>query len=122
MTSYSLKTDVNVSTECKKQIKLEKIIFFVGILEVTDEKSQIRIRKTSIRIQGSRSIPDQNVTDPLHWLQRIWNTASGYLLYALTGRRGGTSPLDSRALAAGLQRIQDTLQGHKATLDSLLAG
>jgi hypothetical protein len=32
------------------------------------------------------------------------------------------SPLDSRALAAGLQRIQDTLQGHKATMDSLLAG
>jgi hypothetical protein len=32
------------------------------------------------------------------------------------------SPPDSRALAAGLQRIQDTLQGHKATMDSLLAG
>jgi hypothetical protein len=50
-----LKTDVNVSTEGKKQNKLEKVIFFVGILEVTDEKSQIRIRK-SVRIQGSGSI------------------------------------------------------------------
>jgi hypothetical protein len=118
-----LKTDVNVSTERKKQNKLEKKIFLVGILEVTDEKRQIRIRKTSVRIQGSGSIPYQNMTDHTHWLQWIWNTASGYLLYALTGRRGGgMSPLDGRALAAGLQRIQDTLQGHKATLDSLLAG
>jgi hypothetical protein len=40
-------------------------MFFVGILEVTDEKSkirsrirsQIRIRKSSVRIQGSGSLP-----------------------------------------------------------------
>jgi hypothetical protein len=30
-------------------------LFFVGISEVTDEKSRIRIRKSSIWIQGSRS-------------------------------------------------------------------
>ncbi len=31
----------------------DKKLFFVGILEVTDEKNRIRIRKSSIRIQGS---------------------------------------------------------------------
>ncbi len=107
----------------KIQTKIRRKNNFFDILEVTDEKSHIRIRKTSVRIQGSGSIPYQDVTDPLHWFQRSWNTASGYLLYALIGRRGGgMSPLDSRALAASLQRIQDTLQGHKATMDSLLAG
>jgi|688.fasta_scaffold1725084_1 hypothetical protein len=36
-----------------KQNKLEKTLFFDGILEVTDEKSKIRIRKSSVRMQGS---------------------------------------------------------------------
>ncbi len=43
----------SVHTESNKQNKLEKDLFFVGILEVTDEKSRIRIRKSSVRIQSS---------------------------------------------------------------------
>jgi hypothetical protein len=45
----------NVSTESNKQIskQIRKKRFFVGILEVTGEKSRIRIRKSSVRIQGS---------------------------------------------------------------------
>ncbi len=47
-------TDVNlpVPTESNKQYKYGKTnLFFVGILEVTDEKSRIRIRKSSVRIR-----------------------------------------------------------------------
>jgi hypothetical protein len=39
---FSLQKDVNVPTESKKQNKLLKNLFFVGILRVTDEKSRIR--------------------------------------------------------------------------------
>jgi hypothetical protein len=56
----SLKTDVNVPTESNKQNKLEKNLFFVSILEVTDEKSRIRswiwIRKSNVLIRGSGSV------------------------------------------------------------------
>jgi hypothetical protein len=45
---------VKVPTESNKQKILEKNVFFVGILEVTAEKSRIRIRKSSLRIQGYR--------------------------------------------------------------------
>jgi serine/threonine protein kinase len=51
-----LKTDVSAPTESNKQNKWGKKYYFVGILEVTDEKSgiQIRIRKSSVRIKGLR--------------------------------------------------------------------
>jgi hypothetical protein len=67
----SLKTDVNVSTESNKQNKFRenKTCFFVGILEVIDEKRRIRIRKLSVRIQGSGFEP--NVTDPEHCHRRM---------------------------------------------------
>ncbi len=58
---------VNVHTESIKQNKLGNI-FFVGILEVTDERIRIRIRKSSVRIQGSmydtRETPLKNVNEP----------------------------------------------------------
>ncbi len=53
-----MKTDVSiVPTEStgNKQNKLES--YFFSIFEFTDEKSQIRIRKSSVRIQGSESVP-----------------------------------------------------------------
>ncbi len=57
-----------------KQIRIET--FFVGILEVTDEnnriRSQIRIRKSSVRIQGSGSVP----VPVWYCISRIRNTAS----------------------------------------------
>ncbi len=62
-----MKTDVSVPAESNKQNKLEKNLFFVGILEVTDEKSRIRIRKSSVRIQDPD--PYKNVTDPEHCWQ-----------------------------------------------------
>jgi hypothetical protein len=47
----SLETDVRVPLGNK----LGKKVFFGGILEVTDDKSRIRIRKSSVRIQGLTS-------------------------------------------------------------------
>jgi hypothetical protein len=50
--------------------KFIKPWFFLGFLKITDEKSRIRsrmrIRKSSVQIQGSG--PYQDVTDPEHWL------------------------------------------------------
>jgi hypothetical protein len=42
----------------QKVIGKEKFdLFFVGIMSATDEKSMIRIRKSVVRIRGSRSVP-----------------------------------------------------------------
>jgi hypothetical protein len=60
----------------------KKIIYFVGILKVTDEKSRIRAGLVSQRDGSEDSDPYQNVTDPEHsskelktykktWIQRI---------------------------------------------------
>jgi hypothetical protein len=43
----SLKTDVNLGAK-----NIDKILFFVGILKATEEKSRIRIRKPAVRIRG----------------------------------------------------------------------
>jgi hypothetical protein len=39
------------------QNKLGKILIFCAILEVNDGKSRIRIRKSSVRIQGAETVP-----------------------------------------------------------------
>ncbi len=44
MTFLTLKNDGNVRRKSNKQKKLEKRLFFVGVLKITDEKSRIRIR------------------------------------------------------------------------------
>jgi hypothetical protein len=59
-----MKNNVNVS----KNIE-EKKIYFVGILNGSDEKSRIRIHKSVVRISGPDSY--QNVTDHQHCLDRI---------------------------------------------------
>jgi hypothetical protein len=70
-----LKTNVNVPKESNKQNKLQKNLFFVEILEVTDEKSRIRSRIRSgigcvNQVTGSKDPdPYQNVTDPEHWVK-----------------------------------------------------
>jgi hypothetical protein len=63
--------------EKARSTRNSKKTFLVGILEVTNEKSRIRtrilsriwslmrMRKSSVRIQGSGAVP--NVTDPEHW-------------------------------------------------------
>jgi hypothetical protein len=63
MTLLSLKTDVNVPTESNKKNKLEKNLFFIGILEATDEKSRVN------QVYGSKDPdqdPYQNITGPAH--------------------------------------------------------
>jgi hypothetical protein len=59
--------DGNVPTESNKQNKFKKNLFFVAILEITDEKSmiRIRIRKSSVRIPDPD--PYHDVPDPEHW-------------------------------------------------------
>ncbi len=51
----SLKTDVNVPSKSKMQKHFEKKKFFFDILSATDEKSRIWIRKSVVRIRGSRN-------------------------------------------------------------------
>ncbi len=62
-----METDVNVPTEINKQNKLEKNLFFVGILEVTNEKSRIRIRTrpgSVNQVYRSKDPDPDPVTDP----------------------------------------------------------
>jgi hypothetical protein len=65
-----VKNDVNVPPKSNKYKKLEKKLFFVGILKVTtgtEEKSWIR--NSVVRKYGSADpdpAPNQNVTDPQH--------------------------------------------------------
>ncbi len=74
-TFLSLKNDVNVKKYPNRQKKkLDKFIFLVAILKVTDENGRIRIRIRLVR----GADPYQNVTDPQHWkkgkgLDRIAN-------------------------------------------------
>jgi hypothetical protein len=51
MIFFSFKDDVNVLSKSNSKKKIEKKIFFVGALKVTDEKSRIlsRIRSSEIR-------------------------------------------------------------------------
>jgi hypothetical protein len=67
MSFLSLKTDVNVPTGStgNKQNNSVKNHIFVGIFKVTDEKSMIRIRNRSVRIQGSGSVSKCHGTGPL---------------------------------------------------------
>jgi hypothetical protein len=46
----------------------EKIVFFVGVLKATDEKSRIRTGDISQRYVSADPDPYQNVTDPEHWV------------------------------------------------------
>jgi hypothetical protein len=77
----SLKTDVNVSTESNKQNKFRenKTCFFVGLLEVIEEKIRIRIRKPSARIQGSGYVP--KFTDPEHCHPQMGKEKKTYLRF-----------------------------------------
>ncbi len=60
-TFFSLKTDVTVPAESNKKNKLEKILFFIGILEATDEKNRVN------QVYGTKDPdPHQNVSDPEH--------------------------------------------------------
>ncbi len=53
----SLKTaEVNVLTESSKQNKLEKINFLLASWKYNDKNNRIRIRKSSVWIQGSGSV------------------------------------------------------------------
>ncbi len=47
----SLKTDVNIPSKRKKQKNFRKKNIFVALLQVTHEKSRIRIRKSVVRIR-----------------------------------------------------------------------
>ncbi len=60
-----MNVDVNVpsKSDTGKQKNLEKKWFFIGILKVIDKKSDVRIRKSVVRI---RTDPYQNVTDLEH--------------------------------------------------------
>jgi hypothetical protein len=53
----SLKNDLNTALKSNKQKNIEKFIFLVAILKVTDENSKIRIQSSEVRIRGSGSIP-----------------------------------------------------------------
>jgi hypothetical protein len=61
-----------------KQNKLEKNLFFVGILKVTDKKAGSGASAGSInQVNGSKDPdldPYQNVTDPEHWNTVCMNT------------------------------------------------
>ncbi len=46
--------------------KARKKIFFVGILNVTDEKCRIRVHNSVVRIRGFVPVPEPNVMDPQH--------------------------------------------------------
>jgi hypothetical protein len=66
----SLKTDVNVPTENKKQNKLEKKLIFCWHLGQKSHwwKARIRIHNSSVRIQGSGSVPKCHGS----WTLMLW--------------------------------------------------
>jgi hypothetical protein len=69
------------------KINLEENLFYVGILEVSDEKRRIRIRILKSSVHGSEDPnPYQNVTDPEHWSKQSFSAVEqdGHVLEAVT--------------------------------------
>jgi hypothetical protein len=103
-----------------KKIRNKKL-FFVGISEVTDGKSriQIRIRKSSGRIQSKDLDPYKNVTDPEHsvlhngfsHLNKFHNLDKSLLLGESVGR-AQSSPILHRSYPAegGTQGLPGRVQ------------
>jgi hypothetical protein len=125
---------------------VEKNLIFVGILKATDEKSRIRIRKSVVRIHGSRSVPYQNFTDSLREVKRInilnfrifkkfyqdpdpdahYQYGSGCTTLLPGGevrqagsQAGGQVGLADETMAAGLQQGFHSLQLDQASLHQL---
>jgi hypothetical protein len=81
-------TDVNVPTECNKKNKLKKKLFFVGILDVIDEKSRIRSR---IQIQ----IWIRKLSVPTHQRIRIQIRIEMSRIIRTTANMGRSGPQDA---------------------------